>query len=391
MRLRHRSRGDGDRSAPQRPEPEGSTDGLIRRRSAWGRFTGVPRLIGIAGLLIFVAANVIAADHRVLSLTIHETTGRSSAPREVDSKVDLNAWTWESAAGKRKGGQRIVYTWSSPDGSAALRLPIGCLEIDRKGQPRLKLVHPLEPLTGTLLQVFGVDQLVPEERLRSRTPGEDRIEGFGLRMNAKIPVTYEVDESTENPDELIYRVEMVGDPVESSFGRNRIVVSALHHELVFDKESLRLVRGIWSRAAAMHAGSNILRLDSRIELVEKSHRELTPAEQGVIEKEYAILEPIALATLPGGGDDDIDKLQVTLTQYEQKHPKSPFLPSIPSLAAALEQRVAALDRPKDPSVLGKALVGKKAPEFKLKDLEGRDVSLADFTGKILLITFWGYA
>jgi len=34
------------------------------------------------------------------------------------------------------------------------------------------------------------------------------------------------------------------------------------------------------------------------------------------------------------------------------------------------------------------LVGKPAPDFKLKTLEGKEVSLSDFKGKVVLINFW---
>lgn len=32
--------------------------------------------------------------------------------------------------------------------------------------------------------------------------------------------------------------------------------------------------------------------------------------------------------------------------------------------------------------------GQLAPDFMLKDLEGKDVSLASFRGKAILLTFW---
>ena len=33
-------------------------------------------------------------------------------------------------------------------------------------------------------------------------------------------------------------------------------------------------------------------------------------------------------------------------------------------------------------------IGETAPDFTLKDLEGKDVSLKDFKGKVVFINFW---
>ncbi|MDQ7082775.1 MAG: TlpA disulfide reductase family protein [Aquificota bacterium] len=33
-------------------------------------------------------------------------------------------------------------------------------------------------------------------------------------------------------------------------------------------------------------------------------------------------------------------------------------------------------------------VGKEAPDFRLKDLSGKEVSLSDFRGKVVLVNFW---
>ena len=41
-----------------------------------------------------------------------------------------------------------------------------------------------------------------------------------------------------------------------------------------------------------------------------------------------------------------------------------------------------------PSVQEELAVGKPAPNFTLKDLNGKDVSLSDYKGKIVLINFW---
>lgn len=43
---------------------------------------------------------------------------------------------------------------------------------------------------------------------------------------------------------------------------------------------------------------------------------------------------------------------------------------------------------RDPPVAGAAEIGRPAPAFTLPDLEGKQVSLAEFRGKIVLVDFW---
>jgi peroxiredoxin len=59
-------------------------------------------------------------------------------------------------------------------------------------------------------------------------------------------------------------------------------------------------------------------------------------------------------------------------------------PSVPSSQGA---RVAAAVTPTAPSA-GSAVVGKVAPDFTLKDLDGQDVSLASFRGKVVVLEWF---
>jgi cytochrome oxidase Cu insertion factor (SCO1/SenC/PrrC family) len=38
---------------------------------------------------------------------------------------------------------------------------------------------------------------------------------------------------------------------------------------------------------------------------------------------------------------------------------------------------------------GRYMVGQMAPDFTLRDLSGQDVSLSDFKGRPVLLSFWG--
>lgn len=55
--------------------------------------------------------------------------------------------------------------------------------------------------------------------------------------------------------------------------------------------------------------------------------------------------------------------------------------------AGCNQHPAGLLRPATPTIAA-GQIGSRLPEFRTKDLEGRDISSGDLTGKVVLIDFW---
>jgi thiol-disulfide isomerase/thioredoxin len=56
--------------------------------------------------------------------------------------------------------------------------------------------------------------------------------------------------------------------------------------------------------------------------------------------------------------------------------------------AGCYQRSASPPQPKEESVIAAGEIGSRLPDFSVKDLQGREVSSADFRGKVALIDFW---
>ena len=76
---------------------------------------------------------------------------------------------------------------------------------------------------------------------------------------------------------------------------------------------------------------------------------------------------------------------VALTACSRDRTTETTAPSVPSSQQGA--RVAAAVTPNAPAA-GSASVGKTAPDFTLKDLEGREVSLASFRGKVVVLEWF---
>ena len=81
-------------------------------------------------------------------------------------------------------------------------------------------------------------------------------------------------------------------------------------------------------------------------------------------------------------------LVVALAGCSRERTNDVSTPSVPSSQGASQgARVAAAVTPTAPAA-GSAAVGKAAPDFTLKDLDGRDVSLASFRGKVVVLEWF---
>ncbi len=348
--------------------------------------------IGLCVLTMVTASPANAQSRRQLELTTTITSGQEHRPRSLETKLSLTAWSMVGSGGARKGGERVIYVIKPGSKKSKVRLPLGCLEVSKKGRVQMQLAHPMDfALSSGLRRVFGIVEAIPEQRLRELASGDDRIQIAGLRTNARVPVSYECEINPDDPSQLIYRAELVGDSIKTSYLNSQVEIQSVKQTLIYDKETLRLIQGTWERKALRTGNGSSTRLDELVEFQEIEHKALSPAELSDVNKQFATLEKVAIGTLPGEAKKDLHQLTSVLEAYTKTHSDGEFASAIPALTTALRKQLAKIGEPKDPDVKGRKLVGKKAPDFKLQDLTGRDVSLADFAGKIVMVTFWGYA
>jgi hypothetical protein len=107
-------------------------------------------------------------------------------------------------------------------------------------------------------------------------------------------------------------------------------------------------------------------------------REVDAAKaKGALEEVRSILDLLS---------SDPEKAGRTLQGFAERHPGLELEEVAAQLAAFAE---AARAEQEGEAAAAAKIVGKPAPDFTLKDLEGKEVSLSDFRGKVVFLSFWG--
>ena len=82
---------------------------------------------------------------------------------------------------------------------------------------------------------------------------------------------------------------------------------------------------------------------------------------------------------------DLAVAQARLERFRQAYPHSPYAPAAASLAARVQSALGGRQREREMAAQQAALVGKPAPTLAVKDLEGKEQTLGNYRGKIILL------
>jgi hypothetical protein len=220
-------------------------------------------------------------------------------------------------------------------------------------------------------------------------------------------IEHSIDRPPAPPGALLISSLKIGDRTRLvPFVKLNMAVTEWSRELVVDEKSGRPLSARLRRAVEFQ-GEGDLKNTMRwaIEVQETSHRALKAEEIASLPAEFVELQKVTskadelrqgsseggfLSWLLGKKDGGASDPLALLDLYEKSFPQGALRPSVEPLRGFIEIEKRRQADEKEARAKAAALIGKPAPDFTLKDLAGQEVSLSQFRGKVVLLSFWGY-
>lgn len=353
--------------------------------------------VALAGVALVGGPTAVAAPdesgstHTTYVVRVVEVTGDEKKTERFTMEV------FELPA-EKKQRQIVFVAYTDPEEDPVSGLPIGGVQLRKNNKINPSICHPMKrsPMDAILTLVQS-RTTVPAARLESAGTGTGAIDLRDVRLDKRIPVQYEtklVGEPAEGEAQKVeYRVSLGEDPVVGDFGSMRVEVHEVKQRMLFAGVGGRILEGSWDYRTETTFNGRMKTINSRlVEMKETSHRVMPRAEGVGVWDEYQDLLPLARAVLPGHvADVKKSDIEDILADYERDYPKGLLQPAVAPLQVALDEKLVAMSKPLDPDERAKELMGKKAPDFTLKDLEGNEITMSKLKGRVVLVSFWAWA
>ncbi len=270
-------------------------------------------------------------------------------------------------------------------------IPIGAVDLEEPAT--VELEHPV----GRVLSrgvVPILDPAVPRDRISRLESGAEALDLPQL-MLSQVPVTYETKRREGESPGIDYWVRLEGSSFKHRVGTIDTTLNELEREFRFDAEGTRVVRLHATHAYDRTVGSSKVQTQERftLEAEETARRALTDQEVARVREEYEYLTPVLDALLPGATHDlrrskEARKVEERLKGYPKRFREGVLAEALPELERGFQAVLDRLALPEDPEEVAKLMVGKPAPDFELKQLDGTPFRLAELKGKAVLLNFW---
>ena len=321
-----------------------------------------------------------------------EATGRSRYSVTLDDRISgpstfqLTVFDTRSSGGAR----RWVYSVFAEEGDLPGGLPMGALVVPDNGRVRPELFNPrdLRPVT-VLLALQSATTRRSERWAEVEGSTEERIQPVGVRLRREVEVTIGGRPRDEGRVQL--KAKMSEGPIAVRGGRNPVTLIGYEEDLLFDSSDGDLVRGEWHYDVRRGVGD-----DSREErwslTLDRTDdgSDLDPEEFDRVSSAYEWLEPVVRALLPGVGLQAVKDASKRFSAGRTRHRNGPLAEVIDQVEDLLVEKKKIASRPQDPDQRAEQMMGSMAPDFTLKDLDGKEVRLSSLRGKVVLLNFWGF-
>jgi hypothetical protein len=134
-------------------------------------------------------------------------------------------------------------------------------------------------------------------------------------------------------------------------------------------------------------GKERITLDLSAAITLRKIRQLTPAEVASRVRQAEMLGRVEQAATRGPSakePKDLEEAAQTLAAFRKEFPGSPYTAAIPPIEASLTQ----LRREAHEEARLQAMKGKTAPDFRLKNLDGKQETFGAYRGKLVLLNFF---
>ena len=322
--------------------------------------------------ITLLAPSAQARSHYDMSMSV-------SAGIEQEQKFQLTVYR---VVQEKKSDDMIVVSESDGPGRFGPQNPVSFLKIDDEAfDPQSS---PLAGFAGPLAR----DQLVLPIDL-TKTDGdaewksEARIDFPPLRAELTHKVT------SRDGGRITVESKLAGEPTKTDFGAD---LTEWTRTVVFDTASQRPIQ-VESSVALSVPGPTPRSQTISVKVKETKQEPLSKADVAKLAAEAPALEAISkaagkrLMTLMRGGEAGDADPKALIEAFTSKNKDGVLTAVAPKIGAWLADYEKGISEEIAARGAGDKLVGQVAPDFTLKDLDGKEVSLKDYRGKTVLLAF----
>jgi peroxiredoxin len=244
-------------------------------------------------------------------------------------------------------------------------------------------------LMGIHLRVMGVP-FAPRLDLGA---GQEwrQVEPISVTLQRSGEVVSRVAGETKVGDRSCWKIEKQlaqALPVQEKLGSQPQEVTGYDQTLCVDAETGRVVSSALSFETRSAALDRQIVTRARIQVTLQEIRSLAQVEREAREKQAETLTAAERLAMAFRGNEDtlkaMDTAAAEVAALQEKYPESQYAPAFVRMKLLLTSRRQMVAK----DIYARSLVGKPAPEFRLKGLDGKEHSLAEYRGKRVILKFF---